>query len=304
MNQYVTGTDRGQSVMDNTTAKVSCFARAYHFENNKTHIFADSMAARLLGDDYDRIAQSMTKGIDFFLPGFEGTKEDGLRLIVDKQLSPSVLGRSAYSEKKYLDQKSSGCGQYLIFASGYDTFSLRNEDTATRVFELDLPDLLDDKRRRIGNAGLKTTAKYVPCDLSDKSWVGRLLETGYKLSEKAYGSLLGISYYLEKDEWKKLIELLADIMPAGSAICFDFPSTDESKETKVNKTLASGAGEQMKARYSFAEMEANLSACGFFVTEHLGAEEMTEQYFAEYNKNTPTNPLVAPVGVDYMFAVK
>ena len=39
--------------MDNTTAKVSCFARAYHFENNKTHIFADSMAARLLGDDCD-----------------------------------------------------------------------------------------------------------------------------------------------------------------------------------------------------------------------------------------------------------
>ena len=33
--------DRGQMVMDNTTAKVSCFARAYHFVNNKTHIFAD-----------------------------------------------------------------------------------------------------------------------------------------------------------------------------------------------------------------------------------------------------------------------
>ncbi len=25
--------------MDNMTAKVSCFARAYHFENNKTLIF-------------------------------------------------------------------------------------------------------------------------------------------------------------------------------------------------------------------------------------------------------------------------
>ena len=109
--------------MDNTTAKVSCFARAYHFENNKTHIFADSMAARLLG----------------------------------------------------------------------------------------------------------------------------------------------VSYYLEKDEWKKLIRLVAGIMPAGSAICFDFPSTDESKETKVNKTLASGAGEQMKAQYSFVEMEVLLSECGFAV---------------------------------------
>ena len=67
--------------MDNSTAKVSCFARAYHFENNKTHIFSDSLAKKILGDDYERIAQSMMQGIDFFLPGFEGTKEDGLRLI-------------------------------------------------------------------------------------------------------------------------------------------------------------------------------------------------------------------------------
>ena len=56
-------------------------------------------------------------------------------------------------------------------------------------------------------------------------------------SEKSYGSLLGISYYLEKDEWKKLIRLVAGIMVAGSTICFDYPSTDESKETRVNKNF-------------------------------------------------------------------
>ena len=159
--------------MDNTTAKVSCFARAYHFENNKTHIFADSMAARLLGDDYDHIAESMIQGINFFLPGFEGTKEEDIRLIVDKQLSPSVLGRSAYCEKKLLDETTHGCDQYIIFASGYDTFSIRNENTSIRVYELDLPELLDDKRKRIDNAKLKAAAKYVPCDLSDESWVGK-----------------------------------------------------------------------------------------------------------------------------------
>ena len=58
---------RRQSIMDNTTAKVSSFARAYHFENNKTHIFADSMAKKILGDDYDQIAESMMQGISFFL---------------------------------------------------------------------------------------------------------------------------------------------------------------------------------------------------------------------------------------------
>ncbi|MBR0410695.1 MAG: class I SAM-dependent methyltransferase [Eubacterium sp.] len=114
--------------MDNTTAKVSCFARAYHFENNKTHIFADSMAKKILGDDFD------------------------------------------------------------FFASGYDTFSLRNENAAVQVYELDLSDLLDDKKMRIGNAGLKTIAKFVPCDLAEESWVVKLLEKGFMPSEKSYGS--------------------------------------------------------------------------------------------------------------------
>jgi hypothetical protein len=53
--------------MDNTTAKVSCFVRAYHYENNETHIFSDSMVARLLGDDFYQIAESMIQGIGFFL---------------------------------------------------------------------------------------------------------------------------------------------------------------------------------------------------------------------------------------------
>ncbi|MCR5023866.1 MAG: class I SAM-dependent methyltransferase [Lachnospiraceae bacterium] len=290
--------------MDNTTAKVSCFVRAYHYENNKTHIFSDSMAARLLGDDFYQIAESMIQGIGFFLPGFEGTKEEGLRLIVDKQLSPSVLGRSAYCERKLLDETTNGCDQYIIFASGYDTFSLRNEKAAVKVYELDLPALLDDKRMRIDIAGLKTAAKYVPCDLSDESWVGKLLEKGFKASEKSYGSLLGISYYLEKDEWKELIRLVGDIMPTGSAICFDFPSTDESKETKMNKTLARGAGEQMKAQYLFTEMEELLSECGFKVAEHLGPGDVTKRYFADYNSNSPDHPMSAPVGVDYVFAVR
>ena len=290
--------------MDNTTAKVSCFARAYHFENNKTHIFVDNMAKMILGEDYEQIASSMSQGIEFFLPGFKGANEEGLRLIVDKQLSPSVLGRSAYCERKLMDRIRNGSGQYLLFASGYDTFSLRNKDAAVQVYELDLPELLDDKRTRIDNAGLKTTAKYVPCDLADEGWVGKLLEKGFLSSERSYGSLLGISYYLEKDEWKKLIGIIAGIMPKGSAICFDFPSIDESKETKVNKTLASGAGEQMKAQYSSEEMKSLLSECGFITEEHLGSEEMTKQYFYEYNKNTPDHPMAAPAGVDYVLAVR
>ena len=86
--------------MDNMTAKVSCFARAYHYNNNSIRIFTDDIAEKLLGEDYNQIAKSMSDGIDFFCPGFEGTREEGLRLILDRQISPSVLGRSVFCESK------------------------------------------------------------------------------------------------------------------------------------------------------------------------------------------------------------
>lgn len=99
--------------MDNMTAKVSCFARAYHYYNNNSiHIFTDDIAEKLLGEDYNQIAKSMSDGIDFFCPGFEGTREKGLRLILDRQLSPSVLGRSVFCESKLAYAIANGCLSY------------------------------------------------------------------------------------------------------------------------------------------------------------------------------------------------
>ena len=98
--------------MDNMTAKVSCFARAYHYNNNSIRIFTDDIAEKLLGEDYNQIAKSMSDGIDFFCPGFEGTREEGLRLILDRQLSPSVLGRSVFCESKLAYAIANGCKQY------------------------------------------------------------------------------------------------------------------------------------------------------------------------------------------------
>jgi len=40
------------------------------------------------------------------------------------------------------------------------------------------------------------------------------------------------------------------------------------------------------------------------VAEHLRAEDMTGRYFTDYNKSTPEHPLAAPVGVDYVYAVR
>ena len=208
--------------MDNMTAKVSCFARAYHYKNNSIRIFTDDIAEKLLGEDYHQIAKSMSDGIDFFCPGFEGTREEGLRLILDRQLSPSVLGRSVFCESKLAYAIANGCKQYLVFAAGYDTYALRNKDSATKVYELDYPELLMDKAERIKKANLKASAVNVPCNLADPEWKNELLTVGYDKDKKAFGSLLGISYYFKKVDFEQLVMNMSEIMSEGSAICFDY----------------------------------------------------------------------------------
>lgn len=290
--------------MENTTAKVSLFARGYHCENNSVHIFADTVAKKLLGGEYDQIAQSMSQGISFFIPGFEGTSDEGLRLIVDNQLSPSVLGRSAFCEKMIENDVKNGCRQIVLLASGYDTFAIRNSNDELSVFELDLPGVVDDKKMKIESAGLKSCAKYVPCDLSESDWTSKIKYAGYNCEQRAFCSLLGISYYLTKDEFGTLIKTLGEMLCEGSGICLDYPSNDGGKETSINQALASGAGEQMKANYSYSEMEDILKECGFTVKEALESDEMTDQYFKEYNNANPDHPMKAPNGVSYIFATK
>ena len=44
--------------MDNMTALVSAFARAYHYRNNHTWVFADPIAEKMLTDEeYTAISQ-------------------------------------------------------------------------------------------------------------------------------------------------------------------------------------------------------------------------------------------------------
>ena len=88
---------------------------------------------------------------------------------------------------------------------------------------------------------------YVPCNLAEISWKNKLIKAGYDKGEKTFGSLLGISYYLQKEDFEKLLMNLSEIMTVDSAVCFDYPSIEESSETRTNQMLAAGAGEQMKA---------------------------------------------------------
>ena len=290
----------------NMTALVSCFARCYHYKNNNYRIFSDNIAEKILSDEeYSSIASNMTNGIKFFNPNFVGTKENALKWIVDNQLSPSVLGRSAFCEKTLLNAIKIGCKEYLIFASGYDTFAYRSNIDNLRVFEIDKSEMIEDKIRRLDKNKLDySKVNFIKCDFTNKNWINNIINSNYDKNQISFSSLLGISYYLAKEEFSNMIKSISSILCNGSSIIFDYPTYEDSRETQTNEKLAIGANEQMKSKYSYKEIEDILSESGLLIYEHLNNKEMTNTYFEKYNNLNPNNKIIAPKGICYCLAVK
>ncbi|MBR2572245.1 MAG: class I SAM-dependent methyltransferase [Clostridia bacterium] len=293
--------------MENMTALVSAFARAYHYRNSSVHVFADPLAERMLTEEeYDGISRHMAQGISWFAPEFRGSPEAALRFIVDHQLAPSVLARSAFCERAIGSAMKAGVGQIVVYGCGYDTFSLRAGDARLRVFELDRPEIIGDRRRRIARSHLTAAcrAELIGCDLALPGWESALTGAGYDPSKPSFSSLLGISYYLSKEDFSRLIETVSSICCEGSSVCFDYPLSEGGAESRRNRDLAAAAGERMKAEYRREELEPLLSAAGFRLCEHVNAAEATAAFFREYNRGNPDRVMAAPEGVGYCLAVK
>lgn len=82
------------------------------------------------------------------------------------------------------------------------------------------------------------------------------------------------------------------------------PAAHGGKEAEVNRALAAGAGEAMRASYAPGEMETLLADCGFLTCEHLRPEDMTAQYLAVCGRLSPGHAMRAPEGVNNVLAVR
>lgn len=98
-------------------------------------------------------------------------------------------------------------------------------------------------------------------------------------------------------------------MPLGSLLVFDYPDDDTYKDNageraKKQMILAEGAKEKMLAGYSCTEISEILDKCGFEICENLVPQQITEQYFEEYNKANENHKIKAFDNVNYCLAIK
>ncbi|USK94963.1 class I SAM-dependent methyltransferase [Bacillus tropicus] len=295
------------------TSLVSAFGRAYHSEFDNPKIFDDYVAKEFISQkERNDIEMNMVQGIHFFntdiAKQFQDNPQEILKWITQVQLSPTPLARAAYCERVLLHEITLGTKQYVILGAGLDTFSFRHRELENKieVFEVDHPSTQRFKKERIKEAELEVPnhLHFVSMDFTKGFSYEQLRNEGFE-NKKTFFSLLGVTYYLTKEELSSLIECLFAMVPEGSSIVFDYPDenlfTEKGLSNRVENMvkMAAVGGEPMKSCFSYNEMEALLEKAGLLIYEHLSPKDINTLYFEGRN-----DYLEAFETVHYVHAVK
>lgn len=295
------------------TSLVSAFSRAYHSEFDSPKIFDDYIAKEfILPKERSDIETNMVQGIQFFntdiAERFRDNPKEILNWITQVQLSPTPLARAAYCERVLLHEITLGAKQYVILGAGLDTFSFRHRELESNIeiFEVDHPSTQQFKKERIEEAEFEipNNLHFVSMDFTKGFSNEQLRSEGFE-NKKTFFSLLGVSYYLTKEELSSLIECLFAMVPEGSSIVFDYPDenlfTEKGLSNRVKNMvkMAAVGGEPMKSCFSYTEMEVLLEKAGLLIYEHLSPEDINKLYFEGRN-----DYLKAFETVHYVHAVK
>lgn len=275
------------------TSLISAFGRSYHSQFDTPKIFNDYIAKDLISQkEFNNIKESMVQGIHFFnkdiAQKFKGDTEEILKWITQIQLSPTPLARAAYCEKVLLNEASLGLKQYVILGAGLDTFSFRHPELkkTLEIFEIDYPTTQEFKKKRLYEANFKIPSNlhFISMDFTKKFSYQNLRDQGFG-NKKTFFSLLGVSYYLTKEEISNLIDNLVAKVPSGSSIVFDYADEKLFEEKGIfNRVenmvkMASASGEPMKSCFSYYEIERMLEKYGLLIYEHLSPDKINKLYF-------------------------
>lgn len=224
------------------------------------------------------------------------------------QLSPTPLARAAFCEGVLLNELQLGAQQYVILGAGMDTFCFRYPQLQEQlaIFEVDHPSTQQFKQKRLEEAGfdIPSHLHFAAIDFSQGLSLDELYNAGFA-HKRTFCSLLGVSYYLTKDELASLLQLLFSQLPSGSSIVFDLADeqlfTEKGRYNRVENMvkMAAAGGEAMKSCYTYEEIEALLEQAGLLIYEHLTPSIIQERYFSQR-----TDDLAAFETIHYVHAIK
>lgn len=250
------------------TALTAAAARAAHLlVDDEPVIFADTLAADLLGDRADELI------------GYH--RLHGSHLVLASART-QVTCRSRYTEQAVADALGRGVAQYVILGAGLDSFAYRSPLAGRlAVFEVDQPATQEWKRQRLADRGLIVPphAHLVPVDFETDSLWSRLACTGFDATSPALVSWLGVTMYLTRDAIEAVVRELGQ-SASGTELILDYMLPADLRDDVGNSYVeqvapaAAKRGEPWLSFFSPPQMTALLSGHGFGRASHIAQRDV------------------------------
>lgn len=173
-------------------------------------LFEDPLAAALAGEEGFRLMEQWR------LPGMP-------------EENPTIAPRTRFYDDLVVDAVADGLGQVVLLAAGMDARAFRLQlPAAVIVFELDLPELLQQKQTILAQQHAEPRCHRIVCpaDLAEDGWPQALTIAGLDDAAPAVFIAEGLSWYLTEDENARLLDNLASLAAVGSRLGIEIVSRD------------------------------------------------------------------------------
>jgi methyltransferase (TIGR00027 family) len=254
-----------------SSAQGVAVSRALHrIIDEDPKILDDSIAARLLGDEFDRY-----KTLLRFFP-------------FSTRIRASFVMRSRYAEDCLADSIRDGVPQYVILGAGLDTFAYRQPVWARslRIFEVDHPATQNWKRARLSAANIPIPANvtFAQVDFERISLQQGLSAAGLDFHAPAFFCALGVTQYLTENAFDRTLQFVL-AMPRRSEIVFTFVLAANALPLAARlgvaftASMSAARGEPWLTRFSPDQLVSKLKSIGFSEVTHFSTKAAISRYF-------------------------
>ena len=266
--------DEGQP---SATAQGTAMQRAAHQVFDDPRVLDDPIALRIIGPENEVALQSNPEW-------YQTPRSLGVRAF--------VVMRSRYAEDALAEATQRGARQYVVLGAGLDTFAYRNPYAGrVHVLEVDHPSTQAWKRNRLQEAGIEIPASltFAPVNFEKQTLADGLERAGFRRSEPAVFSWLGVVVYLTRAAVMQTLQFVATSTAPGSEIVFDLlvPSSalsepqKRSREASIRRVAA--LGEPWLSFFDPRGLAAELEGMGYAHVEVFGPEQANRRYYEDRN---------------------
>ena len=153
-----------------------------------------------------------------------------------QRMTDNMAVRTKFFDEFFLTATQAGIRQAVILASGLDSRAYRLAwPSGTTVYEIDQPDVIEFKTKKLAELGAEPTAKRrtVAMDLR-YDWPSALIEEGFDPNQPTAWSAEGLLGYLPPDAQDRLLDTITELSVPGSRVAVEsLPNIDPADHEKA-----------------------------------------------------------------------